>query len=389
MIRSKVLNTRAKELAMAEAVRFYWRGRDASIPVEEIPEEDRHPLRIRRNVVQRYTPDVVKQLTEDRFVAAAWEDADIIFLILCHPNIAKMPADAFLVDAKALPRVVLKLRGWDEIPDVTRLFLTAFGSEAATVEECATAREALIQWLAAHSQPEMARIVKHFSTFPFGIKSDALEVINIWRQVMIKGQREQIDRVLDDAGRRFERIGWTRDAVIESQLNLGAVQRNRFYCWSSGPNTKPRVLLCLNRATDRRIRGGTYHIDQRAGLADLADAIQFVLTEVIEPAAATAGLEVSYPHLGPISLIGAKTEAAMAALGEVGDGCWPLPDPAERVWRKFLVTALRDDVAINPEELTAWFTAYGWDERAANELTKRFYAEAALLEEYDEERQPA
>jgi len=41
---------------MTEAIRFYWRGRDASIPLGEIPEQDRTPLRIRRSVVQKYTP---------------------------------------------------------------------------------------------------------------------------------------------------------------------------------------------------------------------------------------------------------------------------------------------------------------------------------------------
>ena len=73
---------------MTEAIRFYWRGRgrDASIPFGEIPEQDRTPLRIRRSVVQKYTPSVVKQLEEGRFVAAAWEAGGQIHLILCHPR---------------------------------------------------------------------------------------------------------------------------------------------------------------------------------------------------------------------------------------------------------------------------------------------------------------
>jgi hypothetical protein len=149
---------------MTETIRFFWRGGEATIPPGEIPEQDRSPLRIRRSVAQSYTPDVVRQLAEDRFVAAAWEDGGTIFLILCHPNLAKGTADTFLVDTKALPRVVLKLGGWEEIPEVPRLFLAGFGSEAATIEESAAARQDLIQWLAAHAQTEMARIVKHFSS---------------------------------------------------------------------------------------------------------------------------------------------------------------------------------------------------------------------------------
>ncbi len=66
---------------MTEAIRFYWRGRDESIPLGEIPEQDRTPLRIRRSVVQKYTPSVVKQLEEGRFVAAAWEAGGQIHLL--------------------------------------------------------------------------------------------------------------------------------------------------------------------------------------------------------------------------------------------------------------------------------------------------------------------
>ena len=80
---------------MAEAVRFYWRGRETGIPLAEIPEPDRYPLKVRRRVVQAYAPDVIRQLEEDRFVAAAWESGGSIFLILCHPNLTKVLTIAF------------------------------------------------------------------------------------------------------------------------------------------------------------------------------------------------------------------------------------------------------------------------------------------------------
>lgn len=173
-------------------------------------------------------------------------------------------------------------------------------------------------------------------------------------------------------------------------MNRPEHQVNRFYCWSSNPDAPPRILLCLDRATDRRIRGGTYTIDQRAGLDDLASAIQHVLKEVIEPATAAVGLEASYPRLGPISRLGPKTEAAMTAFAESGDGQWPIPEHVAPLWRAFVQTAFREDVALKPQELTAWFLSSGWDEPAAGELTHRFYADMALLAEYEEAgRQPA
>ncbi len=57
---------------------------------------------------------------------------------------------------------------------------------------------------------------------------------------------------------------------------------------------------------------------------------------------------------------------------------------------RLILTAFREDVALKPEELTAWFVDSGWDGQAATELTNRFYADAALVAEYQEaERQPA
>jgi len=138
-------------------------------------------------------------------------------------------------------------------------------------------------------------------------------------------------------------------------MNRDEYQRNRFYCWASSSSKRPRVRLCLNRTTERRIRGGTYDIDHRAGVADLAGAIQHVLKEVLEPAAAALGLEISYPRLGPISRVGNRTASAMTALAEAGDGQWPLSDNLEPIWRTFVLTAFREDAALHPGELTAWF----------------------------------
>ncbi len=239
------------------------------------------------------------------------------------------------------------------------------------------ARRDLANWLLEHGQPDMAADVKHFSAFPFGVRSDALEVINVWRHFLVKGQNDQIDRFFRQVEQRFGILGWSRDTTLKGQINHDVHERNRIYCWTSGTDSTPRVLLCLNRATDWRVRGGTYHIDERASVAELAKEIQFILAEVLEPAAAAVGLEVSYPRLGPISRVGAKTAAAMTTLAETGDGQWPFPPQVEPLWRKFIHTAYRDDVAIHPEELTAWFIASGWSQDAAPEMTKRFYSDVA------------
>jgi hypothetical protein len=174
---------------MTEAVRFYSRGRDGSISLGQIPEQDRTPLRIRRSVMQEHTPSVFEQLEEGRFVAAAWEAGGQVHLILCHPYLAKASADTFVVNTEMLPRLVLRLTGWDQVQAASQLLLRAFGSEADDAGECVAARRELVSWLAANGQPEITKVVKHYSTFPFDVRSDPIEVIEIWRRISVKGEK--------------------------------------------------------------------------------------------------------------------------------------------------------------------------------------------------------
>jgi hypothetical protein len=375
---------------MSETVRFYWRGGEAEIPLTEIPEQDSQPLRVRRSVVQARAPVVVQQLEAGRFVAAAWEAGGQISLIGCHPNLAKGSADTLIVNTAALPQVVVRFGGWGEAPEIARLFLTAFGSEAASAEECAAARRALAEWLAKHGQSEMAAVVRHFFAFPFGVRSDALEVINTWRNVRVQGPKGQIQRFLTEVSKRFEALGWSREANLEAQLTHDGNRRHRLYGWINSPGSKPHVVLFLCRETDRRVRGDAYKVlDQGTSITDLADIMQYALAEAVEPAAAAAGLEVAYPRLGPISRVGPRTAAALEAFAEAADGQWPLPEGVEPTWRQVVITAVREGAALHPEELSAWLVASGWEPPAAAELMRQFYADAAFLEEYEDGRQPA
>ncbi len=370
---------------MAEAVHFYWAGRETEIPLTAVPEKDRDPLVIRRSVVQACAPAVLKQLEEGGFIGASWDSSGQISLILCHPNLARGAVDGPLLNTAVLPRVAITAGNWDEVPEVAGLLLTAFGAEAATVEECAAARRDLAEWLTRHDQADMAAVVRRLSSFPFGVKSDALEVINSWRNVLIRGRKGQIDSFLTEVGRRFENLNWSREPKREALLNGKEHSPPHLYCWVSPPESRPRIALCINRTTERVVRGETYIVlDERGGLTELARVIQYVLAEVLEPAASAAGLSVAYPRLGPISRVGPRTTAALTLFAEAGDGQWPILDELETVWRNVVVTAFREDVAIKPEELSAWFTASGWDETASAELTRRFSAEAALLGEYEE-----
>lgn len=376
---------------MDEAVRFYWLRGDATLSLNSIPEEERAPIRIRRSVAQRHIPDVVKHLEANRLVAAAWPTGKFDTMILCHPNVAKGAGDGFILDTRSLPWVNLQLHGEVDAKQTARLFLAAFGSEAVTTEECLAARHRLAEWPEANEQPEMAAKVRRLMKFPIGFRSDALDVVNSWRHVLVKGQKTELDSYMREVGKRFIGLGWSRDKKFEDLHNRTSHQMNRFHCWVSGEGSFPRVMLCLNRATDHRVRGGTYDLlDGGTSLLDLASEIQRVLGEVLEAAAAETGLQVSYPRVGPISRVGSRTQAAMDDLAKAGDGQWPFPQEAEVQWRKFVFTAFREGAAFRPEELHDWFLGSGWEEKAASELTKRFYDDVALLDEYEEAgRQPA
>lgn len=215
----------------------------------------------------------------------------------------------------------------------------------------------------------------------------AIDVFNAWRNILVKGQPDQLGRLESELDRRFLELGWARDTALEERLNRIPRQINRFFCWVGGPARGPRVLLCLNRATPRRLRGGTYSLlddPTGAGLAGVAEAVQHALTDVLEPAAAAVGLTVTYPRFGPISRVGPRTIATMSAFAEIADGQWPLSETLETAWRRFVITACRDDVAFDPDELEGWFAANGWDARASADLSKRFFADAAFLSEYEE-----
>ncbi len=166
-----------------------------------------------------------------------------------------------------------------------------------------------MRWLAVNGQPEMSDIVKHYSTFPFAVRSDALEVINIWRNISVKGQKEQIDRFLSEIDQRFAGVGWSRESVFEAKMNRDEPQINRFHCWSTTPGNTPRVMLCLNRTTERRIRGGTYNIERDAHNCRFSECDPVRSQRGARAGGNGRGLKVAYPRLGPISRVGPKTQS--------------------------------------------------------------------------------
>ena len=216
----------------------------------------------------------------------------------------------------------------------------------------------------------------------------AVDLIASWRRILIEGKAEQITSMLEDLEARLKSKGFERDAEAEKNMNWHPYQRNRVLCFVGGPEGGPRLLLCLNRVTERRVRGGTYSLldaSSDAGPVEVAAVVDDVIRNVIVPSANSFGLKVARPRLGPNSLVQPKTMAALLAFSDVATGGGlPLSEVAEAAWRKFLITAFQEDVAFDKDELRDWFSSNGWESEDARTLTERFVREATLLDEYSE-----
>ena len=216
----------------------------------------------------------------------------------------------------------------------------------------------------------------------------AVDLIASWRRILIEGNAEQITLMLEDLETRLKSKGFERDAAAEKKMNWHPYQRNRVLCFVGGPDGGPRLLLCLNRVSERRVRGGTYALIETspdADPAEVAAVVDDVIRNVIVPSANRFDLKVTRPRLGPNSLVQPKTMAALLTFSDLGTGAGlPLSEASEMAWRKFLVTASQEDVAFDKDELMEWFVTNGWGSEDARTLTERFVREATLLAEYSE-----
>lgn len=161
---------------------------------------------------------------------------------------------------------------------------------------------------------------------------ETFDPIAAWRHMLINGQPEQMVRLHAEIERRFLERGWSRDGALEEKLNGHPYQRNQFICWVEGAGHGPRAVLYLNKATPRRLRGGSFSLvddPNGAGYNHVTDAVHHILAEVIEPATASVGLSIAYPRL-PISRVGPRAAALMTGFAELAEGQWPLPESLAR-----------------------------------------------------------
>ncbi len=140
--------------------------------------------------------------------------------------------------------------------------------------------------------------------------------------------------------------------------------------------------------SDRRVRGESYSLlDGPAGMetTDVASVVEDVIKDVLTPAASDHGLEVKIPRLGPMSRVPPKTLAALRLFSDSAAGASLLSKDQERLWRRFIIIACREDTIFDIDELSNWFISNGWRSEDAHTLTNKFVDDASLISEYEDE----
>ena len=174
----------------------------------------------------------------------------------------------------------------------------------------------------------------------------------------------------------------------EAKNELHANRKNRWRFFVGGPENGPRVRLGLARVSDCRVRGETYSLlegpsDMKA--TDVARMVEDVIKGVLTPSASSHGLKVTILRLGPISRVPPKTLVALRQFSDAAAGAWPLSTDQERLWRRFIINACREDAAFDIDELSDWFVTNGWCSQVAGMLTNKFMDDASLISEYEDE----
>ena len=217
---------------------------------------------------------------------------------------------------------------------------------------------------------------------------EAIETINSWRRILIEGNPDNVDRMLSDVESRLRDNGWQRDSDTEAKMGGPPDRKNPWICFAGGPADGPQLLLCLKRVSGRRVRGGAYSlISESASVqpTDVAGVVEGVVRDVLTPSASNFHVKVTIPQLGRNSRVSPRTLAALRSFSDLAAGEWPLSIEGERLWRRFVITACREDTAFDIDELSDWFVTNGWASDVANELTDRFISEASLIAEYNDE----
>jgi|GEM_PF-6531730 len=214
------------------------------------------------------------------------------------------------------------------------------------------------------------------------------ETILAWDDLVVAGRPAKIDQFFSEVDGRLP-PEWSRDLDAEAEAAAKGFSLPRSRCYTR-QFEKRRIVLWLLRVSDRRVQGGLVESSELARyLHDNSSAILEFLDSVLKPAATACRLEVGRNGLGPHSLVPAGVKDALWSFFDYCEFEWPPTGESLRRWRHFVACSYRDGAAFDADELRSWFIEKGWKREQADALFERLVADAAMLEELDDLRQPA
>ena len=147
----------------------------------------------------------------------------------------------------------------------------------------------------------------------------AIETLNSFRRILVEGKPQQISLMLADIEERLKGEGFTREPIAEKRLNWNPARRNTFLCFLGGPQGGPKLLLCLNRVSDRKVRGATCSFIEGpdASPVQVAEVVDSVINKIIVPSSNHFGLKVTQPRFGPLSVVPPTTMTALVTFTDI------------------------------------------------------------------------
>jgi hypothetical protein len=217
---------------------------------------------------------------------------------------------------------------------------------------------------------------------------DAIDTIDSWRHLLIEGNQANVDQLWNGMESDFGAKGWKREPAEEQKMLRSSASSKQWRCFLGGQSGTPIVMLGLTRATERRLRGGSYQLRDgppNMQTTDVGRMVRDVIDHILTPSARRFGLTISIPRLGQASRVPPNTLIAMGMFSDLASGEWPIDAEHESLWRQFVIQACREDAAFDVDELTNWFESNGWNRTAADALVSRFISEAGLISDYADE----
>ena len=222
--------------------------------------------------------------------------------------------------------------------------------------------------------------------------SEAYEVNLAWTDLVIAGRLSQIDQLLGEI-ERFLPKEWVRNTAAEQQ-SLEIMKRKG---WSITPGrcysrklANCDVRLWLERPSEYRVHGGLVEPTNPVRyLEDNAETIRDFRQFILEPAVKTCNLKIGRYSAGPLSWVSADVMKRLWAFYDTTRFHWPPEGDALPRWREFVIRAYQNHAAFDLKELERWLVEKGWEKAKADGLIAQLLADAALLSEYEELRQPA